>query len=43
MRKGRQHASTADVDPEPHQRDEEIKDETFFFISQLSQEDQKQD
>jgi hypothetical protein len=35
-KKGRQHASTADVDPKPHQRDEDIKDEAFFFISTLS-------
>jgi hypothetical protein len=35
-KKGRQHASTIDVDLEPHQRDEDIKDEAFFFISQLS-------
>jgi hypothetical protein len=28
---GRQHASTADVDPEPPQRDEDMKDEAFFF------------
>jgi hypothetical protein len=35
-KKGRQHASTADVDSEPHQRDENIKDEAFFFISTLS-------
>jgi hypothetical protein len=35
-KKGRQHASTADVDLEPHQRDEDIKDEAFFFISTLS-------
>jgi hypothetical protein len=34
--KGRQHASTSNVDPEPHQRDEDIKDESFFFISSLS-------
>jgi hypothetical protein len=40
-KKGRQYASTADVDSEPHQRDEDIKDGAFFFISQLSQEDQK--
>ena len=25
-----------DVDPKPHQRDEDIKDEAFFFISALS-------
>jgi hypothetical protein len=42
-KKERQYASIADVDSEPHQRDEDIKDEAFFFISQLSQEDQKQD
>jgi hypothetical protein len=43
-KKGRQYASsTIDVDSEPHQRDEDIKDEAFFFISQLSQEDQKKD
>jgi hypothetical protein len=35
-KKGRQHASTADVDSEPHKRDEDIKDEAFFFISALS-------
>jgi hypothetical protein len=35
-KKGRQHASTVDVDPEPHQRDEDIKDESFFFISTFS-------
>jgi hypothetical protein len=35
-KKGRQLASTVDVDPEPHQRDEDIKDEAFFFISTLS-------
>jgi hypothetical protein len=35
-KKGRQFASTVDVDPEPHQRDEDIKDEAFFFISTLS-------
>jgi hypothetical protein len=35
-KKGRQHASTADVDPEPHQRDEDIKHEAFFSISALS-------
>jgi hypothetical protein len=35
-KKGRQLASTADVDPEPPQRDEDIKDEAFFFISTLS-------
>jgi hypothetical protein len=34
-KKGRQHASTVDVDPKPHQRDEDIKDEAFFFISTL--------
>jgi hypothetical protein len=28
--------STADVDSKPRQRDEDIKDEAFFFISQLS-------
>jgi hypothetical protein len=32
-KKGRQYASTEDVDSEPHQRDEDIKDEAFFFIS----------
>jgi hypothetical protein len=42
-KKGRQYSSTADVYSEPYQRDEDIKDEAFFFISQLSQEDQKQD
>ena len=43
-KKARQYASsTIDVDSEPHQRDEDIKDEAFFFISQLSQEGQKQD
>jgi hypothetical protein len=35
-KKGRQHASTADVDSEPHQRYEDIKDEALFFISTLS-------
>jgi hypothetical protein len=35
-KKGRQHASTVDVDLEPPQRDEDIKDEAFFFISSLS-------
>jgi hypothetical protein len=35
-KKGRQHASTTDVDSKPHQRDEDIKDEAFFFISTLS-------
>jgi hypothetical protein len=35
-KKGRQHASTTDVDSEPPQRDEGIKDEVFFFISSLS-------
>jgi hypothetical protein len=35
-KKGRQHASTTDVDSEPPQRDEDIKDEAFFFISALS-------
>jgi hypothetical protein len=35
-KKGRQFASTVDVDPEPHQRDEDIKYEAFFFISSLS-------
>jgi hypothetical protein len=35
-KKGRQLASTVNVDPEPHQRDEDIKDEAFFFISALS-------
>lgn len=34
-KKGRQHASIVDVDPEPHQRDKDIKDEAFFFISSL--------
>jgi hypothetical protein len=33
---GRQHASTADVHSEPPLRDEDIKDETFFFNSTLS-------
>jgi hypothetical protein len=36
MKKGRQHASIADVDSEPPQRDEDIKDKAFFFISTLS-------
>jgi hypothetical protein len=31
-KKGRQLASTVDVDRERHQRDEDIKDEAFFFI-----------
>jgi hypothetical protein len=35
-KKGRQHASTVDVDSEPPRRDEEVKDEAFFFISALS-------
>jgi hypothetical protein len=35
-KKGRQFASTVDVDPEPPQRDEDTKDEAFFFISTLS-------
>jgi hypothetical protein len=35
-KKGRQHGSTADVDSEPPQRDEDIKDEAFFFISTVS-------
>ena len=35
-KKGRQFASTIDVDPKPPQRDEDIKDEAFFFISALS-------
>jgi len=35
-KKGSQHASIADVDTEPPQRDEDIKDEAFFFISTLS-------
>jgi hypothetical protein len=35
-KKGGQLASTADVDPEPHQRDEDIKDDAFFLISTLS-------
>jgi hypothetical protein len=35
-KKGRQHASTADVDSELHHRDEDIKDEAFFFILALS-------
>jgi hypothetical protein len=34
-KKGRQHASTIDVDSKPPQRDEDIKDEVFFFISSL--------
>jgi hypothetical protein len=34
--KGRQHASTVDVDPKPHKRDEDIKYEAFFFISTFS-------
>jgi hypothetical protein len=34
-KKGRQHASTIDVDSEPPHRDEEVKDEAFFFISTL--------
>jgi hypothetical protein len=32
---GRQHASTVNVDSEPPQRDEDIKDEALFFISTL--------
>jgi hypothetical protein len=35
-KKGRQLASTADVDLEPHQRDEDIKYGALFFISTLS-------
>jgi hypothetical protein len=35
-KKGRQLAYTVDVEPEPHQRDEYIKDESLFFISTLS-------
>jgi hypothetical protein len=35
-KKGRQHASTVDVDSEPHQRDEDIKDQAIFFILALS-------
>jgi hypothetical protein len=35
-KKGRQHAYTVDVDSKPPQRDEEVKDEVFFFISALS-------
>jgi hypothetical protein len=35
-KKGRQLASTVDIDPEPHQRDEDTKDEAFVFISALS-------
>jgi hypothetical protein len=35
-KKGRKHASTSDVDLELPQRDEEVKDEAFFFISTLS-------
>jgi hypothetical protein len=34
-KKGRHHASTVDVDSEPCQRDEYIKDEALFFISTL--------
>jgi hypothetical protein len=34
-KKRRQHASTVDVDSEPHQRYEDIKDKAFFFISSL--------
>jgi hypothetical protein len=30
-KKGRQLTSTIDVDPEPPQRDEDMKDEAFFF------------
>jgi hypothetical protein len=35
-KKGRQHASTVNVDSKPPQRDEGVKDEVFFFISSLS-------
>jgi hypothetical protein len=35
-KKGRQHASTVNVDSESHERDEDIKDEAFFFISSPS-------
>jgi hypothetical protein len=35
-KKGRRHASTVDVDSEPTQRDQDVKDEAFFFISTLS-------
>jgi hypothetical protein len=35
-KQGRKHASIANVDSEPQQRNEEIKDEAFFFISTLS-------
>jgi hypothetical protein len=35
-KKGRQHASIVNVDSEPPQRDEGIKDEVFFLISTLS-------
>jgi hypothetical protein len=27
----RQHASTADIDSDPPQKDEDVKDEAFFF------------
>jgi hypothetical protein len=35
-KKGGQHAFVIDVDSKPHQRDEDIKYESFFFISTLS-------
>jgi hypothetical protein len=35
-KKARQHASAAEVDLEPPQRDEDINNEAFFFISTLS-------
>jgi hypothetical protein len=35
-KKGIQIASIVDVDLEPHQRDEDTKDESFFFISSFS-------
>jgi hypothetical protein len=35
-KKGRQHASTVDVDSGAPHRDEEVKDEVLFFISALS-------
>jgi hypothetical protein len=35
MKKGRRHASTTDVDSKPPQRDEDVKDEVFFFILAL--------
>jgi hypothetical protein len=30
-KRGRQHASTVDIDPDSPQKDEDMKDEAFFF------------